>query len=91
VKTLKVAGPVPAATPGAFHVSGNQMALLFWNEESESRTVVVADAQTGRKISSYTDLSGGSQFACFSANEGVFTFLRLGDGNSLDVIRAQAQ
>jgi hypothetical protein len=91
VKTLKVAGRVPGATPGAFHVSGNQMALLFWNEESESRTVVVADAQTGRKISSYNDLSGGSQFACFSANEGVFTFLRLGDGNSLDVIRAQAQ
>jgi hypothetical protein len=91
VKTLKVAGPVPGATPGAFHVSGNQMALLFWNEETETRTVVVADAQTGRRISSYNDLSGGSQFACFSANEGVFIFLRLGDGNSLDVIRAQAQ
>jgi hypothetical protein len=91
VHTLKVAGPVPGARPGAFHVSGNQMALLFWNEETETRTVVVADAQTGRKISSYNDLSGGSQFACFSANEGLFTFLRLGDGNSLDVIRAQAQ
>lgn len=91
VHTLKVAGPVPGATAGAFHVSGNQMALLFWNEETESRTVVVVDAQTGRKIYSYNDLSGGSQFACFSANQGVFTFLRLGDGNSLDVIRAQAQ
>jgi hypothetical protein len=89
--TLKIAGPAPGATPRAFHVSGNQMALLFFNDETESRTVVVADAQTGRKISSYNDLSGGSQFACFSANEGVFTFLRLGDGNSLDVIRAQAQ
>jgi hypothetical protein len=67
------------------------MALLFWNEETESRAVVLADAQTGRRISTYNDLSGGSQFACFSANEGVFTFLRLGDGNSLDVIRTQAQ
>ena len=67
------------------------MALLFWNEETETRNVVVADAQTGRKIARYNDLSGGSQFACFSANEGVFTFLRMGDGNALEVIRAEVQ
>jgi hypothetical protein len=89
VKTLKVAGPTAGAMPSAFHVSGNQMALLFWSEEHQ--TVVVADAQTGRKIATYVDLSGGSAFACFSANEGVFTFLRLGEANELEVIRAAAQ
>ena len=89
VKTLKIAGPTAGAMPSAFHVSGNQMALLFWSEEHQ--TVVVADAQTGRKIATYVDLSGGSAFACFSANEGVFTFLRLGEANELEVIRAAAQ
>jgi hypothetical protein len=54
--------------------------------------VVVADAQTGRKIASYADLIGlGALFACYSADEGVFTFLKLGEGNELEVIRAEAQ
>jgi hypothetical protein len=51
-----------------------------------------ADAQTGRKIASYSDPTGlGTSFACYSANEGVFTFLNLGEGNALEVIRAEAQ
>jgi hypothetical protein len=54
--------------------------------------VVVADAQTGRKIASYDDAGGlGPSFACYSANDGVFTFLNLGEGNAMEVIRAEAQ
>lgn len=90
--TLKVSGPRTGSVPGAFHVSINQMAVSFWNEENKSQTMVVADAQTGRKIASYSDPAGlGPMFACFAANEGMFTFLRLGEGNALEVIRAQPQ
>jgi len=90
-QTLKVAAP-PGATPSAFHVSGNRLAISFWNEESQRQTVVVADAQTGRKIASYADPSGlGTSFACYEANEGVFTFLKLGEGNALEVMRAAPQ
>jgi hypothetical protein len=54
--------------------------------------VVVADGQTGRRIASYADAGGlGPSFACFSANDGVFTFLNLGEGNALEVIRAEAR
>jgi hypothetical protein len=89
-KEIKVASPVVGATPTAFHVSGNQLAISFANEET--RTVVVADAQTGRRIASYSDATGAAtSFACFSANEGIFTFLKLGEGNTLEVIRAAAQ
>jgi hypothetical protein len=92
VDTLKVSGPRTGSLPSAFHVSINQMAVSFWNEETKSQTMVVADAQTGRKIASYADpTNSGPMFACFSANEGVFTFLKLGEGNTLEVIRAQAQ
>src|ERR1700681_3137253 len=92
MKTIKVSSPLPGALPSAFHLSGNRLALSFWNDESQSQTVVVADAQTGRKIASYADPTGlGPSFACYSANEGVFTFLRLGEGNELEVIRAEAQ
>jgi hypothetical protein len=92
MQTFKIAAPLPGAEPSAFHVSGNQLAISFWNEESQSQTVVVADAQTGRKIASYSDpTSLGTSFACYSANEGVFTFLNLGEGNALEVIRAEAQ
>ena len=92
METLKIAAPLAGAGPSAFHVSGNQLAVLFWNEDSQSRTVVVADAQTGRKIASYADATGlGTSFACYSANEGVFTFLKLGERNELEVIRAEAQ
>ena len=71
---------------------GNRLAILFRNEENQSQTVVVADAQTGRKIASYADPFGpGTSFACYEANEGIFTFLNLGEGNELEVIRAGAQ
>jgi hypothetical protein len=90
--TLKVDGPRTGSAPSSFHVSINQMAVSFWNEETKSQTMVVADAQTGRKIASYSDPAGlGSMFACFSANEGVFTFLQLEEGNVLEVIRTQPQ
>ena len=92
MKTIKVSSPLPGALPSAFHLSGNRLALSFWNDENQRQTVVVADAQTGRKIASYADPTGlGPSFACYSANEGVFTFLRLGEGNELEVIRAEAQ
>ncbi|MGB9206134.1 MAG: hypothetical protein WCB94_19405 [Terriglobales bacterium] len=92
MQTLKIVGPGPGSAPSAFHVSGNRLAISFGNEESQSQTIVVADAQTGRKIASYSDPTGPeTSFACYSANEGVFTFLKLGEGNTLQVIRAEAQ
>jgi hypothetical protein len=91
MKTLKIAGPAGAMANG-FHVSGNRLALLFWDEANESQMMVIADAQTGRKIASYANSSAlGQSFACYSADEGVFTFLRLGEGNALEVIRAEPQ
>jgi hypothetical protein len=92
LQALKIAAPVPGAVPSAFHLSGNRLAISFWNEEKQSQTVIIADAQTGRKIASYSDATGvGASFACYSANDGVFTFLKLGEGNALEVIRAEAQ
>ena len=92
MQTLKVAAPLPGAVPSGFHVSGNRLAISFWNAAGEGQTVVVADAQTGREVASYDDVTGlGTSFACYAANEGVFTFLKLGEGNALEVIRAEAQ
>ncbi|MGB8010927.1 MAG: hypothetical protein WCF68_04890 [Terriglobales bacterium] len=92
MQTIKVNGSGAGMVPGGFHVSGNRLAVSFWSEDGERHTVVVADAQTGRKIASYGDAGGlGPSFACYSANEGVFTFLRLGEGNALDVIRAEVR
>jgi hypothetical protein len=92
MKTIKVAAPLPGGTARAFHVSGNRLAILFWNDDSRQQIVVIADAQTGRKIASYGDPTGlGPSLACYSADEGVFTFLKLGEGNALEVIRAEAQ
>jgi hypothetical protein len=91
-QTLKIAPPLRGAVPSAFHLSGNRLAISFRNEESQSQTVVVADVQTGRRIASYDDATGvGTSFACYSANDGVFTFLSLGEGNELEVISAEAQ
>ena len=92
IRTIKVAPPVPGATPAAFHLSENQLAILFGDEKAERQTVVVADAETGRKIASYANAPElGPAFACFSANERVFTFLNLGEGNTLEVTRAAPQ
>jgi hypothetical protein len=92
LQTLKVSSPLPGGVPSAFHVSENRLAISFWNDQNQSEIVLVADAQTGRKIASYADSGGlGPSFACYSANDGVFTFLNLGERNALEVIRAEAQ
>ncbi len=91
-KTLKIVSGLSGAMPSAFHVSANRLAISFWNDHDQSQTMVVADAQTGQKIATYAASSRlGPQLACYSANGGVFTFLKLGEGNSLQVIRAEAQ
>lgn len=90
LRTLEIAAPTKGPAPSAFHISGNQVAVSFWSGENESQILMVADAQSGRNISTYSDVVGaGPAFACYSANDGVFTFLKLGEGNTLQVIRAQ--
>ena len=90
MKTLKIAVPLAGAIPNTFHISGNRMALSY--ATGESQTFVVVDAQTGKQIASYGDPGGlGPSFACYSANDGVFTFLKLGEANELEVIRAAVQ
>jgi hypothetical protein len=92
MKTIQVPTSVHGGRPSAFHVSGNRLAVSFQNEDSDRANMVVADAETGRKIAAYRDSTGEeTMFACYAADEGVFTFLRLGDGNTLEVIRAEAR
>ena len=90
LRTLKVKAPAAGARPGTFHVSGNRLAVSFGNDDSQ--VLVVIDAQTGRGIATYVDHENPeASFACYSADDGVFTFLNLGEGNALEVIRAEAQ
>jgi hypothetical protein len=92
METLKVAAPLAGAMPNAFHVSENRLAIVFSQDENQGPAVVVADAQTGEKVARYAAaVALGTSFACFSANDGVFTFLKLGEGNALEVVRAEAQ
>jgi hypothetical protein len=97
MQTLKVTPPLLGAMPNAFHVSGNRLAVVFANggdpgQENRGSAVVVADAQTGGTIASYAaPAAPGASFACFSANDGVFTFLKLVEGNALEVVHAEAQ
>jgi hypothetical protein len=90
VKTLKIAAPLAGGIGNSFHVSENRLALLFMNG-GESPSIEVVDGQTGRKISAYSVSSDLGTFACYSANDGVFTFLKHGDGNVIEMIRAEAQ
>lgn len=92
LSTLKVSAPVAGVMPDAFHVSENRMAISFWNDHDQSRVVVVSDTQTGQEIATYSG-SGelGESFACYSADDAVFTFLHLGEQNTLEVVRAEAR
>lgn len=92
VKTLKIASPLASGGPNSFHVSENRIAVLFMNNNNNEQTaIVVVDAETGSKIAAYSNTAGLGSFACYSANDGVFTFLKHGDGNVIEVIRAEAQ
>jgi hypothetical protein len=90
--TLKIPAPLPNLMPGTLHVSGNQLAISFANDQEIKQWILVVDAQSGRKVATYSDAGDlGSTFACYSSNDGVFTFLKLGEGNSLQIVRASAQ
>jgi hypothetical protein len=92
VSTVMVSAPVAGVMPDAFHVSKNRMAISFWNDEGQSRIIVVSDAQTGQSIGTYSGAAGlGQSFACYSADDAVFTFLHLGEKNELEVVRAEAR
>ena len=90
VRTFKVNGPAAGVMPNTLHVSRNRLAVAFWSDDDRSHAIVVLDAQTGRKIETYSDSAGlGQSFACYAADESVFTFLNLGEENQLEVIRAE--
>ena len=92
--TLKIPAPRASAKlmPGTLHVSGNQLAISFASDEEIKQWIVVVDAQSGRKVATYSDAGDlGSTFACYSSNDGVFTCLKLGEGNALEIVRASAQ
>lgn len=92
LRTLKVSAPVAGVMPDAFHVSKNRMAISFWNDDDQSRVLVVSDAQTGQRIAAYSGSTElGQSFACYSADDAVFTFLYLGEKKELEVIRAEAR
>jgi hypothetical protein len=89
-RTIKVSAPVAGAQPGSFHVSSNRLAVSFVSGSKEM--LVVVDAQTGSRIANYSVPDGlGTSFACYSADDGVFTFLNLGEGNALEVVRAEGR
>ena len=90
LRTIKISPPTPGETPNTFHISVNRFALSFWDEKTNHQSLVVADLQTGRRIATYSDPGTlGPTFACYSANDDAFTFLNLGEGNTLEVIRAE--
>jgi hypothetical protein len=90
VKALKINSPVAGVMPNTFHVAANRVAVSFWDDATNSQTIAVIDAQTGRRVATYSDAGAlGPSFACYSADEGVFTFLHLGEGSTLEVIRAE--
>jgi hypothetical protein len=88
-KTLKIPAPLPGAVPVSFHVSENRLALLFGDRDQKSVAIAVVDAQTGRRIALYSGSTDLGSFACYSANDGVFTFLKHGDKSTLEITRAE--
>ena len=91
VRTLRVSLPNKGVAPSAFHVSGNSVAVAFWNDQEQRQTIVVVDSQTGHPMARYSDPGSlGAAFACYSADEAVFTFLQLGEQNTIEVVKAEA-
>ncbi|MFY9560231.1 MAG: hypothetical protein WAQ52_08360 [Terriglobales bacterium] len=92
LRKLRIPSPSSGAMPQTFHLSANRLAVSFWDDATDLQTFVITDTQTGRRIATYSDPGTLSpSFACYSADEGVFTFLHLGEGNTLEVIRAEAR
>ncbi|MBI3476031.1 MAG: hypothetical protein HY010_09880 [Acidobacteria bacterium] len=72
-------------------LSGRRIATYsFFEGASSTPTVAVSDSRTG-KIVETESVPGAMRpaFVCYSPDEEVFTFLQLGEGGALEVIRAE--
>lgn len=83
--------------PVEMHVSGNRIAVLFFQPQSRETRMKVVDLE-GREIATYdtVQIEGKSQpqplgtaFACYTANPERFIFLGAGDDNKLEFLIAE--
>jgi hypothetical protein len=74
--------------PTAMQVSGNRLAIDFWDNDTESGTIKLVDTQTGNELASYEyGASLGPMFACYSSEQENFSFLTV-DQDKLTLVRA---
>jgi len=72
--------------PAGFHITGNRIAILFWDRESADEVMKIVDLE-GHDIATYEAPKGayggdtglGSSFACYTENPTRFTFLGADD------------
>lgn len=80
--------------PGAMHLSGNRIAVLFWEANDRLEILKVVDLQ-GREIASYEEpvVNGvpalGPAFVCYTDNPERFTFLTTMEDQTLGLSIAE--
>ena len=81
--------------PEAMHISGNRMAIVFFQPQTMRKLMKVVDME-GRELATYETSSPsntelGGAFACYSSNPERFTFLSVGDDDQLEIKIAEAR
>jgi hypothetical protein len=79
--------------PLSMHISGNRIAVLFYQEATFDKVMKIVDLE-GREVASYDELREGGKaklgtiglaFACYTARPDRFTFLVAGDDHRIEL------
>ena len=83
--------------PAEMHISGNRIALLFFEPQTMEKRMKIVDLE-GREIATYDEVRTegkakfgllGTAFACYTANPESFTFLTTGANDTLELAIAE--
>jgi hypothetical protein len=79
--------------PVSMHITGNRMAILFYQPQTMEKVMKIVDLQ-GRDLASYDELREGGKaklgtlglaFACYTVRPERFTFLTAGDDHRIEL------
>lgn len=90
VRTLQIQPPRDGWASIDMQVSHERIAIEF-SDSSTGATLSVADAQSGKRSTDYTDESIFGVLACFAAAPEQFTFLTVSRENTLQLVAADTK
>jgi hypothetical protein len=98
LRSFTVDSGMQSFMPRQMHISGNKMAILFWDQSSSEKVMKIVDLE-GNETAAYDDLKINrppkskplGEFGCYSASPERFTFVMNDHGGKIYLQETEAR